>query len=289
VKPRRFAYHAPKTLDDALATLSEHQADAKVLAGGQSLMPLMAYRMAAPEHLVDINNVEGLSTIQRTAGGWTIPALVRHRDVERSSELAATHQMVGQAAAEVAHPQIRNRGTVCGSLAHADPAAEFPTVMTALGATMVVSSARGTRRVEAADFFQFHFTTVLEDDELLQAVEVPDPPPGATMAFAEFAMRRGDFALAGVAAVVMRAPDGGVTDCRLVASGVAPVPHRLTGAEQLVRQSAGGGVLPRNGIREAVMDSVDPTGDAHGSADYRRSLVATLACRVLEKALGADR
>lgn len=280
MKPRSFHYHAPQTVPEALDLLGEHSHDAKVIAGGQSLMPVLAMRMASPEHLVDVNRLPGLDRIERTGSGWHIPALVRQRSVERSPELTAAFPLLRQALEQVAHPQIRNRGTVCGSLAHADPAAELPTVMTALGATMHAESSRGRREIPVEEFFQFHFTTALEDDELLVGVTVDELPEGTSTGFAEFAPRHGDFALAAVAGVVTRDASGAVTASRLVASGVGPRPHRLIETEAALD----GAVLDAAAIAEAgrrAAAEVDPTGDIHAPADYRRQLVGALTRRVL--------
>jgi aerobic carbon-monoxide dehydrogenase medium subunit len=279
MKPGPFAYHAPRTVPDALALLAEHE-DVKVLAGGQSLMPMLNFRVAEPAHLVDVNRLPGLDTVRRTDTGWHLPALVRQRTVERSAELTTAFPLLGAALHQVAHPQIRNRGTVCGSLAHADAAAELPTVMTALDARMHLTSVRGERVVPAGEFFVFHLTSALEEDELLLGVSVDELPPGSTTAFHEFAARRGDFALAAVAGVATRDPHGTVTDCRLVAAGIGSTPMRLRGAEAAV---LGRPLDPDTltGAQGAARDEARPTGDVHGSADYRRDLVGTLARRVL--------
>jgi carbon-monoxide dehydrogenase medium subunit len=280
VKPRPFRYHAPRTLPEALQLLGEHSHDAKVIAGGQSLVPVLAMRMAGPEHLVDINRLPGLDRIERTGDRWHIPALVRQRTVERSADLDEAFPLLRQALEQVAHPQIRNRGTVCGSLAHADPAAELPTVMTALGATMHVASDRGVRDISVQDFFQFHFTTALDEDELLVGVSLDDLPEGTSTGFAEFAPRHGDFALAAVAGVVTRDASGAVTASTLVASGVGARPHRLVDAEAaLAGQLLDDAAIAGAGRRASA--EVDPTGDIHGSADYRRHLVGAMTRRVL--------
>jgi carbon-monoxide dehydrogenase medium subunit len=281
VKPNRFSYHAPSTVDEAVALLAEYGEDGKVLAGGQSLLPLMNFRMAAPEHLVDINRLPDLDRPRRTATGWHFPALVRQRTVERSAEVARDLPLLTTALTHVAHPQIRNRGTICGSLAHADPAAELPAVMTALGARMHVRSARGEREVPAAEFFLFHLTSALEPDELLTGVSVDDLAAGTGTAFREFATRRGDFALAAVAAVVVRDDTGTVTGCRLVAAGVGATPVRLSGAE---RAATGGRLEPAAlaAVEDAARRETDPLGDLHAGAGQRRRLVGVLARRALD-------
>jgi carbon-monoxide dehydrogenase medium subunit len=287
MKPNRFAYHAPSTVDEAVGLLAEHAEDGKVLAGGQSLLPLLSFRMAAPEHLVDINRLPGLDTPYRTATGWHFPALARQRTVERSAEVARDLPLLHAALTQVAHPQIRNRGTVCGSLAHADPAAELPAVMTALGARMHVVSARGEREVPAAEFFLFHLTSALEPDELLTGVSVDDLPAGAGSAFREFATRRGDFALAAVAAVAERDEGGTVTGCRLVAAGVGATPVRLAAGEAA---ATGSRLEPAAlaAVQDAVRREVDPIGDFHADADHRRRLAGVLARRALSDLSGGD-
>jgi aerobic carbon-monoxide dehydrogenase medium subunit len=280
VKPRAFTYHAPTTVPEALDLLAAHSYDGKVLAGGQSLVPLLNFRMSAPEHLVDINRLPDLNTVVRTPGGWHVPALVRQRSAERSLDLGAAFPLLQRALAQVAHPQIRNRGTVCGSAAHADPAAELPAVLTALDATMRVASTEGVRTIGADDFFVFHFTTAMRPDELLLGIDLADLPPGTTTGFAELAARHGDFALAAVAGVVTRDEDGIVRACRLVAAGVAGRPFRLTEAETVL---LGNPLTPEalGAAQDAARREVDPPGDIHAPAAYRRQLVGVLTSRVL--------
>jgi carbon-monoxide dehydrogenase medium subunit len=280
VKPAPFTYHAPASAGEALALLAEHGDDAKVLAGGQSLLPLLNFRLARPGHLIDINRLPGLDAVERTPAGWRIPALVRQRTAERSAGLAAAAPLLADALHQVAHPQIRNRGTVCGSLAHADSAAELPSVMVALDATMTIAAAAGPRQVSAGEFFQFHLTTAVEPEELLLAVEFGDPGPGTFTAFEEFAPRRGDFCLAGVAVTAAFAADGTVTRCRIVAAAVAPKPLRLTSAEELVV----GTTLDARACaaaQEAAARQVHPGDDVHASAAFRRKLTGVLLRRAL--------
>jgi len=281
MKPAPFTYHAPRELDEALELLREHGDEAKVLAGGQSLMPMLNFRLAHIDHLVDINRL-GAQWSEPTFGAETItiPALVRQRQVERSPEAANLLPVLTEALHQVAHPQIRNRGTVCGSLAHADPAAELPSVLTVLDARFTLASARGVRTVAAADFFLFHLTTALEPDELLLEVSVERPGAGQFSAFREFAIRRGDFALAGVAAVCEVDTAGVVTSCRIAAAGVAPTPQRLTDAELLVIGQRLGPDLGA-AAEAAARAQVDPTGDIHASAEYRARLTGVLVKRAL--------
>ncbi|AEA27192.1 Carbon-monoxide dehydrogenase (acceptor) [Pseudonocardia dioxanivorans CB1190] len=280
MKPGRFTYHAPRSVDEALAVLGQHAGDAKVLAGGQSLVPLLNFRVAEPGHLVDVNRLPGLSEPVRTATGWHVPALVRQRAVERSAALTGAFPLLGRALHEVAHPQIRNRGTLCGSLAHADAAAELPAVVTALDGRLRIASPRGERTVAAADFFVFHLTTALEDDELLLGVDLDDLPAGTTTSFHEFAGRRGDFALAAVAGQATRDTRGVVTRCRLVAAGVAGTPLRLRAAEDVLLGARLDDSALAAATRAAAREA-RPTGDVHASAGYRRDLVGTLTRRVL--------
>ena len=281
MKPGRFCYHAPRGLDEALAMLREYGDEAKVLAGGQSLLPMLNFRLAAIEHLIDINRIDADLTEPRWAADTlAIPALVRQRHIERSDRIARELPVLAEALRQVAHPQIRNRGTVCGSLAHADPAAELPCVMSALDATFTVASTRGVRTIEAEEFFQFHLTTALEPDELLLRVRINLPGPGTYSAFQEFAVRRGDFALAATAVVCRLDDTGVVTGCRIVAAGVAPTPHRLTTvADALLGHRLDDDVL--RAAQEDTRAAVDPTGDIHGSAAYRRRLAGALVRRAL--------
>jgi len=282
MKPSRFTYHAPRDLGEALQLLADHGDEAKVLAGGQSLLPLLNFRMASPEHLVDINFLPDLTASRRQAGGWAIPALARQREVETSAELAADVPLLKQALVQVAHPQIRNRGTVCGSLAHGDAAAELPAATLALGATMRIAGRRGERKVPVEDFFQFHLTTAIEPDELLLEVHVDTLPAGTHTSFQEFATRRGDFGIAGVAAVVTLADSGAVTSCRLAVSGVAPTPVRLSVTEQLI---VGNTLEPAliDAAGSSTRDEVSPTGDVHADAAYRRQLAGALTKRALRE------
>ncbi|MCE7002069.1 xanthine dehydrogenase family protein subunit M [Kibdelosporangium philippinense] len=281
MKPAPFTYHAPRSLDEALSLLSDLGDDAKVLAGGQSLMPILNFRLTRFEHLIDINRIGAEFSRPKDNGDTvTIPALVRQRTAERSPEIAMATPIFGQALKQVAHPQIRNRGTVCGSLAHADPAAELPSVVSVLDSTFTLASARRTREVDVADFFQFHLTTAIEPDEMLTGVTFRRPKPGTHTAFHEFATRKGDFALAGVAVAATVDTSGAVTDCRIAAAGVAPTPQRLTEAENLLIGSTLDSQA-RAAAAEAARATVDPTGDIHASAEHRRRLTGVLVLRAL--------
>jgi carbon-monoxide dehydrogenase medium subunit len=284
MKPAPFTYHVPRSLPEALDLLAEHGDDAKVLAGGQSLMPMLNFRLAQIEHLVDINRIGAEHATPRVDGATiTIPALARQRQIERDTEIVAALPLLGAALHQVAHPQIRNRGTICGSLAHADPAAELPTVLSVVDATFTLASARGVRTVDVAEFFQFYFTTALEPDELLLQVDIRKPAPGTVTVFREFATRRGDFALGAIAATCRFDASGTVVDTRIAAAGVSATPLRLAAVEQLV---TGTDLNPEvlAAAADATSASVEPTGDIHASADYRRRLTATLLRRTLAAA-----
>ncbi len=230
MKPPPFEYHAVGTTDEAVALLAEYGDEAKVLAGGQSLVPLLALRLARPAHLVDINGLTGLASLAN-GGGLTVGALVRQRVAERSSTVAAANPLVAGALALIGHAAIRNRGTIGGSIAHADPAAELPTVLLALDGEVEVMSLRGTRTVGASALFEGFLTTSLEADELVTAVRFPSWVEGAGWAFQEFSRRSGDFAIAGVAATVRLDANGIIAEARIALSGMGATPIRATKAE----------------------------------------------------------
>lgn len=285
MKPAPFEYYAPKTREEALSLLSEHVGEAKPLAGGQSLVPTMNFRLAQPSILIDLNGIDDLSGIWVGQGGDVrIEAMTRQRTVERSGPVARVAPLVAEAMPYIAHPQIRNRGTFGGSLAHADPASELPAVVLALRATMVVESVRGERTVPASDFFQGLFTTALEPDELLVAVDIPAMPPGCGTAFEEFARRHGDYALAGVAAWVCLGDDGTVANSKLVLFSIGDGPVE---SESAYRTLLGRKPTPEviRAAAEAVDGDIDPPSDIHATAAYRRHLAKVLVGRALERAV----
>jgi CO/xanthine dehydrogenase FAD-binding subunit len=275
VKPPPFEYEDPRELDAALALLAEKGEDAKVLAGGQSLVPLLNFRLARPAVLVDINRVPGLAGIRAADGVLRIGALTRQATLERSPVVARRWPLLSHAVRWVAHPQIRNRGTVGGSVAHADPAAELPVALTALDARFEVRSARGSRTLGCSDFFVGQLQTALEPDELLTAIVVPRPVEPSGAAFAEFARRHGDFALGGAAVDLALEADGscGRASIALLAAGATPI--RATAAERSLQ----GRRPDEDAAREAAALSVDgvaPTGDMHGSSGYRRGVIEAM-------------
>jgi len=283
MKPPKFDYASPQTLEEALALLAQGQGEARPLAGGQSLMPVLAFRLAAPALLVDLRRVPGLDRIDIGAGGVRLGARVRWRDIERDARLATAAPLLAEAIGHVAHYQIRNRGTVGGSLAHADPAAELPGIAVACEATLEVASVRGQRRVPAGEFFVGALSTVLEPDELITALVLPPWPATRHAAFEELSRRRGDFAMAGVAVSFELDARQQVTAPRIAAIGAADRPLRLRGAEAALD----GRALDSASIAAASVAAaaeVDPADDLHASAAYRRNLVGVLVERALARA-----
>ena len=283
VKAPPFRYHRPDTLADALALLAEHGDDAKVLAGGQSLVPLMAMRMGRPAVVVDIGRVPGLDAIEIGAdGSCSIGALVRHAAAERSAEVAAHAPLVHRAMPLIAHRAIRTRGTVVGSIAHADPAAEMPAVALAVGATMTASSTSGERSIAAADFFEGYLQTALRADEILTRVTFPAWPTGAVGSVVEVARRHGDYALVGLVTRIELDGDT-IVDAALAFFGAASTAIRVTEAERiLVGTSAPPDVVAR--AAAAVADALDPPADLHGTTAYRKHLAGVLTRRGLAEA-----
>ena len=283
MKPPRFAYHDPRGVDEALALLAEHGDDGKALAGGQSLVPLLNFRLAHPEHLIDLNRIGALAGIRREDGTLRIKAMTRQATLEASPLVRENWPLVTDGLGFVAHAQIRNRGTVGGSVAHADPAAELPVVFSVLGARFHVASKRGERAIDAGDFFVTHLTTTMEPDEMLVEIEVPPVAPGTGHAFTEFARRHGDFALGGAAALVAVDGDGVCTSAALGLLAAAPTPVRATEAEQmLVGERIDETLAARAAERAAA--GVEPTGDIHGSGEYRKHLIGVMARRAIAAA-----
>lgn len=271
MKPAPFSYEAPGSVDEAVAMLAEHGEDASVLAGGQSLVPLLNFRMARPEVLVDINRVPDLSGLRTDDGALRIGAVTRDSALERSAAVARGWPLLGEALRHVGHPAIRNRGTVGGSAAYADPAAELPTVLAALDARLRVRSVRGVRVLEAESFFLGHLTTALEPDELLAEIEVPALAPCTGTAFAEYARLHGDFALAGAAAVVTVGPDLRCRTARLALLGVGATPVRATSAE-----TAMVGVRIDERVAAEAGDLAARDSDPPEPQDHRCALLTTL-------------
>ncbi|HEX9893308.1 MAG TPA: xanthine dehydrogenase family protein subunit M [Gemmatimonadales bacterium] len=285
MKPAPFDYHAPSTTDEALELLQRYGPEAKPLAGGQSLVPAMNFRLAQPGVLVDLNRITDLAGIHTGDGGsLRIGAMTRQRALERSHLVTTRAPLLAEAMPHVAHPPIRNRGTAGGSLAHADPASELPAVMTALGARFRLRSREGERWIPAADFFFGLFATALEPGELLVEIEIPAPAPRTGFAFMEIARRHGDYALAGIAARLELDPAGRCSDVRMVLFGVGEGPVSVAAAEALVR-----GESPSEEVFAAaaalVERALDPPGDIHATSAYRRRLAGVLTRRALARAV----
>ena len=285
MKPAPFEYHDPKSVDEALTLLGENGEEAKVLAGGQSLVPLLNFRLAAPESIIDINDLGELAYLRRKDGILHIGALTRHTGLERSAVVARHWPLLREAILWVAHPQIRNRGTVGGSVAHADPAAELPVALAALDARFKARSLRGERAIGWRDFFVTHLTTTLEPDELLVEIEVPAVPERSGFAFTEYARRHGDFGLGGAAALLSFDDSGTCTRAAIALLAAAATPIRAERAEQLLLgTSVDGDAAAAAGA--AAVEGIAPTGDIHGSSEYRTKLIRALVRRALVSAAG---
>jgi carbon-monoxide dehydrogenase medium subunit len=275
-------YEAPGTVSEAVALLAEHQDEASVLAGGQSLIPLLALRLAYPAVLIDINGIDELSGVSATGGQVAIGAMTREYIAEESETIADAVPLLAAALPLIGHEAIRSRGTVGGSLAHADPAAELPAVARALDAEFVVRGPSGERVVPAAEWFEGYLTTSRRPDELLTEVRFPAAGPGTGTSFQEVARRHGDFAIVGLAASLTLS-DGAISDARLAFAGMSDVPVRASGAEDLLVGERPSAELFDEAARCATGD-IDPPADLHGPADYRKKVAAALVRRSLRAA-----
>lgn len=290
MKPAPFAYHAPRSLPEALELLGRLGGEAKVLAGGQSLVPVMSFRLAQPAALVDVNGLAELDFLEPAAdGGLRMGALVRQRRLERDPEVARRAPLLAAAVPHIAHPQIRNRGTVGGSLAHADPAAELPCLAIALDARFRLERAGGSRWVPAREFFLGLFATALAEDELLAEIELPRWPEGTGWSFQEVARRRGDYAQVGVAARLALGDDGRIRGARLVYLSVGDAPVEATQAAALLDGEAPARAVFAAAAEKAAGEEIEPAGDIHASAAFKRHLARVLTVRALEEAAGRAR
>lgn len=284
MKPAPFQYFAPSTIDEALGILAEHGQDAKPLAGGQSLVPAMNFRLAQPAVLVDLNGIDELFFLRVQDDGLSIGAMTRQRTLERSPLIGQRTPLLAEAMPYIAHPQIRNRGTIGGSLAHADPAAELPALCVALDATFRLRSRQRDRWVSAADFYVGLFATELQPGELLAEIRIPAMPARSGWAFAEIARQHGNYAMAGVAAIVTLDTQHRCQQARLVYLSVGEGPTRAFQAEAALQ----GEILTPETIGAAAelaaSTDIDPLGDIHASTAYRRHLARVLGERVLAKA-----
>jgi carbon-monoxide dehydrogenase medium subunit len=283
MKPAQFEYHAPKTVESAVALLAQvAPQEGRVLAGGQSLVPAMALRLAMPAHLVDINGVNGLDRLAVEAGELAIGACVRHAAFQRPLADGPLGALLSQVVRHIAHYPIRTRGTFCGSLAHADPASEWCLVAATLGARIVARSVRGTRAITAADYFHGPMTTALAADELLAEARLPMLPPDTRFGFCEFSRRAGDFAIA-MALATFRVRQGVMTGARIGVGGVEGIPRRIGAAESML-EGQRPSVEVFRAAAECAAGSVAPLEDARYSARYRRDLAGVLTRRALERA-----
>jgi carbon-monoxide dehydrogenase medium subunit len=275
VKPAPFEYYAPRSLDEVLERLGQSGGEAKLLAGGQSLVPMMNMRLARPAILIDLGRISGLDYVNESDGHVAIGALTRQRAAERSATVQRHAPLVAKALPWIGHPTIRNRGTIGGSLAHADPAAELPAVATALDAELVVAGPQGRRTAKPDTFFVSYLTTSLAHDEVLVELRLPRPGPMSRVAFTEFSRRHGDFAIAGVAAA-LEVDDGQTCrSVRLALFGVGPGPVRARMAERVLTGQALADKVVTEAAETAAKE-IDPHSDLHASAHYRRRLAAVL-------------
>jgi len=278
-----FEYACPSTLSEAVALLASHDGDAKAVAGGQSLVPMLAFRVASPSLLVDLRKLPGLDRIEITDAGVHLGALVRWRDIEDDARLREAHPLLAAAIKHVAHYQIRNRGTVGGSVAHADPAAEMPGIVVTCEATIAVTGKSGARVIAADEFFQGALTTALASDEIITEIRFPAWPTGRRFGFEEFALRRGDFALAAAAVFYDQDAGGRAVNAHVGVIGVGDRPVRLATVEATLNGArVDAAVIAR--AAAAASAAVDPQDDIHASAAYRRSLVGTMVERALASA-----
>jgi aerobic carbon-monoxide dehydrogenase medium subunit len=277
-----FEYACPTSISEAVALLASHDGEAKPLAGGQSLVPMMAFRVASPALIVDLRKLSELRQIKITQDGVTLGAMVRWRDILDDARLATAHPLLVAAIEHVAHYQIRNRGTVGGSMAHADPAAEMPGIAVACEAKIAVIGKSGSRVIEAADFFEGPLMTALKADEIITEIRLPAWPAKRRFGFQEFARRRGDFAMA--AAALFYDEDGGkAKNAHVGAIGVADTPLRLSAVEQVLNGNAIDDAIIAK-AEAAASASVDPADDIHASGAYRKALVGVMVERALKSA-----
>jgi carbon-monoxide dehydrogenase medium subunit len=285
MKPSAFEYQKPSTEDAVIALLAQHGADAKILAGGQSLVPMMNFRIVAPKVLIDINGIGSLAYVREDGDTIAIGALTRHRDVAASDVIARRAPLIKAAYAHVAHVTVRNRGTIGGNHSTADPASEMPAVMVCLEATMVARGGGGERKIAAADFFTGPLETALEPTEYLAEIRVPAAPAGEGWSCQEVSPRKGDYATAGIVAT-LRLSGGSIAAARIAQFGVDDHAHRLAAAEAHVTGKAPGEALFAEAGREA-REEVDPAIlNYHGDADYKLDLVGALTRRALTEAAG---
>ena len=292
MKSSQFEYFAPESVEETVSLLGQHGEEAKILAGGQSLVPLLALRLAIPTVVIDINRVKSLDYVKVEGDVVRVGALARHRTIEKHEELARRCPMIKDAVSLVGHVAIRNRGTVVGSMAHADPSSEWPAIALALDAEIDAVGPNGKRTIPASSFFMSFLMTALEPDEVATEIRFKIPSGRVGSSFVELARRHGDFAVAGAGGLLSVAQDGAIADARVVLIGVGATALRIDEAERALTGKA----TSKEAYEEAaaaVNDSIDPTGDVHGSSEFRRSIAGVLTRRSLETAAerveGGDR
>jgi len=282
LKPAEFEYHRPRKIEEALSLLQEFGDEGKILAGGQSLMPLMNFRLAQPAHIIDINFIGGMDYTRSDKGALKIGCLARQSRLLDNPIVRERCPLLAEALTYVGYEQIRNRSTLCGSLAHADPAAELPAVLLALDGFVTVGNLTTKREVAARDFFKSYLTTALSSDEMVVEASIPETPPGAGFSFTEFARRFGDFAIVGVAVLLVRDQEK-IADARIALTGVGDKPWRERGVERmLVGQQASADLFGK--ISVEIATRINPGSDIHASESYRRSLATVLTRRALKDA-----
>jgi CO/xanthine dehydrogenase FAD-binding subunit len=284
MKPAPFEYYAPDSIDPALDLMSQHAGEAKILAGGQSLVPAMNFRVVQPSVLIDLNRVTELSYVRAEDGVLRIGAMTRERELEFNPSISGWAPLLAEAAPHIAHPQIRNRGTIGGSIVHADPAAELPVLMLALSARLKARNISGERWIDAQDFFMGMFTTALEPDEILVEIELPASPPHTGWSFMEVAPRAGDYALMGVAALVTLDEDGKCERARFVYLNAGEGPVEAKEAQKLlIGESLNDGLI-ESAASKASETEINPFGNIHASPEFQRHLANVLTRKTLKQA-----
>jgi aerobic carbon-monoxide dehydrogenase medium subunit len=283
MKPARFKYIAATSLQQALSLKAEHGDEAKFLAGGQSLIPTMNFRLARPAILIDINEIEGLAGIRSSGAATRVGPVTRYRALQRDTAFARLFPLIAEALPHIAHPQIRNRGTIGGNLSHADPASELPAIAVALGARFRVQAAKQQRWIHASDFFVGALTTALQSDEMLVEIELPAPKPRTGSCFMEIARRRGDFAIAGVAVMITLGEGDACASVRMTFCGVGETPvDASSAADVLVGHRLTEAAI--TDVAKSVQAMIDPGGSVHATADYQRHIAGVLTERALQTA-----
>jgi len=284
LKPARFKYIAPNSPEEVVDRLADYRGEARCLSGGQSLLPLMNFRLVRPEALIDLNRCPGLDYVRREDGHLVIGPMTRQSTAEHSELVKSCCPLIAKTIIYVGSPTIRNRGTIGGTLAHADRTAELPAVAVALEAEMIAQGPRGKRRIPAANFFRGDLATDLQTDEMLREIRFPVSPNGTLCAFVEATNRHHDLALAGIAVQLLPGNDGAIALARIVCIGVGPAPIRLKEVEQAIRRTRADDEAIRNAARHSL-DGVEPQGDIHASADYRSAVLPRLVASALRQAI----